>query len=148
MFPDADEPGMSVPSGFTNLHCEGPLTVEDLEQLFGRCFRQLRDQPVPPPKIDYYHPEQAARLRDFELYRNIPVTFPLHEESEVERIRRSLAFHAFIMPAPLPAHLWLLTDPPYEATDPARRCLRVKRKPSPDVLRKELRRRKRRRNHA
>lgn len=162
MFPDADEPGMSVPAGFTNLVGTGTLTFEDIE----RAVQRIKDMPNIPPKIDIYHPEQAARLRAFELSRSIPVTFPLrlpedrgrlreesllpwciplHEESEAERIRRSLAFYS-VPPLPLPSHLWLLTDPPAPA--PPMRLLRIKLRLLPVYLQQELRRRKRRRNHA
>lgn len=113
--------------------CQKPAGKDDRPQELGYIFR-LRD-----PALVF-----RGQLREGSL---LPWCIPLHEESEAERIRRSLAFYA-VPPLPLPAHLWLLTDPPYEATDPARRCLRVKLRPSPEGLRKELRRRKRRRNHA
>jgi len=146
MPPDALEQGVKVHNELQNLVDSDPLTGETLEQWFMGLVQRVKDLPHQPPKIDYYSPEQAARLRDFELYLNSPVTFPMHGDTEEERIRRSLAFHEFF-PKPLPAHLWLLTDPPSEAPDHSRRCWRIRLKPSPDVLAEQLRQRRRRRNH-
>lgn len=170
MSSDALEQGVKIHNELQNLVDTGPPTFEDMEL----AVQQIKDLPNRPPALDIYHPTVAALLEqsiqqvrvdcrmlvgkndllcipeDYSrlLERSLlswPI--PLHEDTEEERIRRSLAFHEFF-PKPLPAHLWLLTDPPYEATDPDRRCWRVKLRLLPVYLQKQLRRRKRRRNHA
>jgi hypothetical protein len=148
MSSDALEQGVQFHNEMQSLAGTEPITLEALERTLDALREGLQEVPKP---FSLRKSRRVQSLLDM-LYQDTflpPVALlPLPEESEVERIRRSLAFHAFIMPAPLPAHLWLLTDPPYKATDPARRCGRIKLRRLPVYLQQELRRRKRRRNHA
>lgn len=142
MFPDASQPDMSVPGRLANLVDTKPITIQDFEH----AVQVILKAPHRPPEIDFYSPSYAARLQAHELYHNIPLTLPLPEESRAERVRRSLRFYESLTLRP-PTN-WLLCDPPYEATDTSRRCWRVKLKKPLEDLQRQLRARKRRRNHA
>lgn len=109
----------------------GPLTPEDIDQL---VLKLRGDFPL---FLEYFRPGHV------ELYQRIPPLVLMREEPQAERVHRSLRFYEALRP---PTN-WRLCDPTYEATDTSRRCWRVKLKKPLEDLQRQLRARKRRRNH-